>query len=77
MKNDKNQLINEIMRASGGKINNTAAKEAAQGNVSALMENLSESDKAKLNSILSDEKATRQLLSSDAAKALMKLFYGK
>ncbi len=78
MNNDKNRIINEIMRASGGKINSNAAKGAADGDVSALMANLSDSDKAKLNAILSDEKATKQLLSSDAAKSLMKLlFYGK
>ena len=62
------------MRASGGKIDPKSAKGAANGDVNALIAGLSPEDKAKLNAVLSDEKATKQLLSSDAARALMKLF---
>lgn len=73
---DKNRLAQEIMRASGGKIDSTSAQGAANGDISALMAGLSEQDRQRLNALLADEKATRQLLSSDAAKSLMKILLG-
>lgn len=73
---NKKRLEQEIIRASGGKIDAEAAKGAAGGDVNRLISGLSDADKAKLNAVLSDENATRQLLSSDAAKSLMKILFG-
>lgn len=77
MNNNKEKLAQDIVRASGGKIGADAAKQAAGGDVSKLVEALNPQDRAKLTALLSDEKATKQLLSSDAAKTMMKMLFGK
>ena len=76
--NNKNdRLAQDIVRASNGKIDPDAAKQAASGDVSKLVESLNPQDRAKLNALLSDEKATKQLLSSDAAKIMLKMLFVK
>lgn len=76
--NNKNdRLAQDIVRASNGKIDPSTAKQAAGGDISKLIESLGPQDRAKLNQLLSDEKATKALLSSDAAKMMMKMLFGK
>ena len=76
MNNDKNRLAQDIVKASGGRVNSDMAKKAVSGDTAALLETLSAEDKQKLSAILSDEKAAKELLSSDAAKMMMKMLFG-
>ncbi len=50
---------------------------AKKGNTDALIKNLSQEDKQKLNSILNDKKAIEDILKSPQAAALLKAFGGK
>ena len=77
MNNGKDKLAQDTMRASGGKVDPAAAKQAANGDVSKLVNSLNPEDRAKLNALLSDKEATQKLLSSDAAKLMMKMLLGK
>ena len=75
---DKTNLNNDIFNniaQSSGKFNAKDIKQAAQsGNADALIKNLSDSDKQKLNNVLNDKKALEELLKSPQALALLKLF---
>ena len=77
MQNGKDKLAQDIVRASGGKVDADVAKQAANGDVSKLMNSLKPEDRAKLNALLADKEATQKLLSSDAAKMMMKMLFGK
>ncbi len=77
MQNGKDRLAQDIVRASGGKVDPDAAKQAANGDISKLVGSLKPEDRAKLNALLSDKEATQKLLSSDAAKIMMKMLFGK
>jgi len=74
---DKEKLINTIISSSGGRLNKKALENAASGNMSTLMDGLSEEDKQKLNDALSDKNKARQLLSSKAAQQLLGELFGK
>lgn len=74
---DKEKLINTIISSSQGRLDKKALENAASGNLSSLMNNLSEEDKAKLSDALSDKNKARQLLSSKAAKQLLGELFGK
>ena len=71
---DKNNLIDAIVASSGGKINKTAAKNAANGDLSGVLGALSPEEQNKLKALLADEGSARQLLSSPAAKKLLEMF---
>lgn len=74
MNNDKSILQN-MLNSSGGKIDQKALEQAAkQKDASALVKNLSNADKQKLESILSDKQALEKVLESPQAKMLFKMF---
>jgi len=74
---DKQKLINSIIASSGGKLNKSAVESAANGDMGGIMSGLSEEDKRKLNEALSDKEKAKQLLSSDAARAILNNLFGK
>lgn len=65
---NKNKIIDAAVRASGGKIDKNAV---LKGDTSALLSTLSKADQEKIKSVLSDPDKTRNLLGSDAARAIM------
>jgi hypothetical protein len=72
--NQNNNIYKNIANSSGGKLNAESIKHAAQsGNTDALIKNLSDSDKQKLNAILKDKDALEKLLKSPQAAALIKM----
>lgn len=74
MNNDQ-EIFNHITSKSGGKFDKeTISKAAKNGDVSQLVNKLSQEDKQKLNNILSDKQALSEVLNSPQAKALMKMF---
>lgn len=71
---DKQNILNDIIKSSGGKINKDTIKNAAKsGDSSALVNSLSKEDKQKLSEILSDKQALADVLKSPQAQALMKM----
>lgn len=74
---DKNigSLFSEQM---GGNINRKLVEEAlAKKDSKALLDNLSQQDRAKLNAVLNDKKALSDILKSPQAIALLKALGGK
>jgi hypothetical protein len=72
--NQNNNIYKNIADSSGGKLNTEAIKQAAKsGNTDALIKNLSDSDKQKLNAILKDKDAMEKLLKSPQAAAIIKM----
>lgn len=75
--NNDNQAFENIFKKSGGKIDRkTLEKAQKSGDATALVNSLSDSDKQKLNNILSDKEQLAQLLKSPQAQMLLKLFGG-
>ncbi len=73
---DNKKILKEIL-SSETKINTDAAQKAIENkNADSLISGLSDTDKQKLNSILSDQEALKAALSSPKAKMLLKLFAG-
>ncbi len=50
---------------------------ARRGDTNAVLKNLSDTDRKKVEEILADQNKLKQILSSDAAKNLMKILGGK
>ena len=73
---DKNKLYDAIISSSGGKIDKNMVENAKNGDLSGVLSSLPEEDAKKLKEALSDKEKTKQLLSSDAAKALINMFLG-
>ena len=71
---NKRKLSDALFSSTGGRIDKSAVNSAVNGDVSALIDGLPESDRRKLNDALDNPEKARQLLSSDAAKNLLKLF---
>ncbi len=74
---DKEKLINTIISSSGGRLDKKALENASSGNLTSLMNNLSDEDKQKLTAALSDKNKAKQLLSSKAAQQLLGELFGK
>ena len=55
-------------------LDKNAINEAKKGNTEALTRNLSDKDREKINSYLSDKDALKKLFSSPEAAALIKMF---
>ena len=73
-KNDNQNLFDNLVASSGGKINRqTISKAAKNGDTSELVNSLSLEDKQKLNNILSDKQALSELLKSPQSQALLKI----
>lgn len=73
---DKDKLYDAIIASSGGKIDRNTVENAKKGDLSGVLSSLPEEDAKKLKEALSDKEKTRQLLSSDAAKAIMNILLG-
>ena len=73
---DNNKLYDAIIASSGGKIDRNTVENAKKGDLSGVLSSLPEEDAKKLKEALSDKEKTRQLLSSDAAKAIMNMLLG-
>ncbi len=58
------------------KIDKNTIDAARRGDTDALMSNLSENDRKKINDVLADKDKLKQILNSDAAKNLMKILGG-
>ena len=72
--NDNKNLFENIIKSSGGKFDSHTLKNVAKtGDTSSLVNNLSETDKQKLNEILSNKESLNKILSSPQAVALMKM----
>ena len=76
MNNYNQDLFNNIIASSGGKIDQNKINSAKKGDFSSLMSGLSSSDRQKINDALSDESKARQILSSPAAKQLLNKLFG-
>ncbi len=75
MNNPDNKLFDDLLKSSNGKIDREAISNAAKsGDTSKLVNSLSQEDKQKLNKILSDKDALKEILKSPQAIALMKMF---
>lgn len=72
---DKEKLINAAISSSGGKIDRKTLSSAVDGkNIEPILKNLSDSDKEKLKSVMSDKKSMEAVLNSPQAKAFLKAF---
>ena len=60
-----------------GKIDKNTIAAARRGDTDAVMSNLSDADRKKVNEVLADKDKLKQILNSDAAKQLMKILGGK
>ncbi len=75
--NYNKDFINSAIKASGGKLDAKAIKNAAEnGNPQELLSKLSDSDREKINSLLKDKSALSALLKSPQAAELMKKLSG-
>ena len=73
-----NQDIDKLLKENGQSISKETIEHAKQtGDVSALLKNLNDADKQKLNNILSDKQKLAEILKSPQAKMLLKLFGGE
>ncbi len=72
---DRKKLMDAVFSGSGGKIDKKSLINAMQSqNADMLIKNLSDKDRAKLNSVLSDKESMEKLLNSKEAKAILKAF---
>ncbi len=73
---DKNALLAALMKASNGKIDKNAAEKAALGDASAALKGLDEESRNRINAALADKEGLKKLLSSDAARNIIKNLMG-
>lgn len=72
-----NSDLDNILKQNGKNINKEDIERAKQtGDASALLKNLNDADKQKLNAILSDKQKLTEVLKSPQAQMLLKLFGG-
>ena len=76
MKNNNN-FSDRIKKLSGGALTDADIDSAKKGDISFLLDSLSQSDAKKVREILSDKKKQKEFLSSDAAKKLLDMLGGK
>lgn len=73
--NTNNQkMIDNIISSSNGKVSREAVSSAMKGDASALLKGLGNEDRKKLDELLNNKEKAKEVLSSDAAKKLLKLF---
>ncbi len=72
--NDKQKIMNDILKGSKGKLDEKALK---SGDTDRLLNSLSPDDKQKLLNVLSDQEKLNEILKSPKAQAILKLFGGK
>lgn len=69
--------IDKLLKENGKNISKETIEHAKRtGDASALLKNLNDSDKQKLNDILSDKQKLQEVLKSPQAQMLLKLFSG-
>ena len=72
---DEEKLMDAVISSSGGKIDKKTLSGAVERkNIDPLLKNLSDKDREKLKSVLSDKKSIEAALNSPQAKALLKAF---
>jgi hypothetical protein len=77
MNNIDPRLLDAAIKASGGKIDrNDIFNAAKSGDTKQILNNLPESDRQKLNSLLSDKSALEKLLRNPQVAELMKKLSG-
>lgn len=59
------------------KIDKKTLDAARRGDTNAVLKNLNETDRKKIEEVLADQNKLKQILSSDAAKNLIKILGGK
>lgn len=59
------------------KIDKKTIDAARRGDTDAIMKNLSDTERQKVNEVLADKDKLKEILSSDAAQKLMKILGGK
>ena len=59
------------------KIDKKTLDAARRGDTNAVLDNLNDSDRKKIEEVLADKDKLKQILNSDAAKNLMKILGGK
>ena len=75
---DKDKLLNEIAKASGGKMDMEKLKKAAEKqDVSSLVSALPENDKKKIMNILDDKDSLNALLKNPQVSSFINGFLGK
>ncbi len=75
MNNNKNFYEN-IMNMGNGKIKREDINKAKNGDMSSLLSSLPPEDAKKVSDALNDKEKIKEILSSDSAKALLKLLNG-
>ncbi len=65
-----------LNKITGGKIDKKTIEAAKSGNTDAVMKSLNDADRKKMQEILADKEKMKKILSSDAAKNIMKILGG-
>lgn len=73
---NKGELLNALRKSMGNKIDSKAVNDATKGNMSSLINSLDAESRAKLNAALSDRDKAREILNSDAARAIINSLLG-
>ena len=73
---NKNELLKALRNSMGDKIDGNAVNEAANGNMSTLINSLDADSRARLNAALRDKEKAREILNSDAARAILNSLLG-
>lgn len=73
---DKGKLTEQIMRASGGKIDRGAIEAAAAGDTSRIMQSLSTDDRKKLSQIINNPAALAKIMSDPAMRGIIEKLSG-
>ena len=75
---DKDKILSEIAKASGGKMDMEKIKKAAENeDVSSLVSALPENDKNKIMNILNDKESLNALLKNPQVNNIINSFLGK
>lgn len=73
---NKNELLRALKNSMGNKIDSKAVDDAAKGNINSLINSLDADSRARLNAALSDKEKAREILNSDAARAILNSLIG-
>ena len=68
---DMKKLTDEIIKKSGGKINQSGIDKAKSGDISAIVSALPEKEREKLKALLNDKSAAQKILGSKKAQEIL------
>lgn len=71
---DQNKLFNEIVKKTGGKINESSINKAKKGDMSDILSALPKEERETLKKALSDKEAAKKILSSKKAQDILNSF---